>query len=40
MEIINKNEIGLGGVKEVIASISGKYIYSFMTDRQLSEGGF
>ncbi|MBT3475432.1 peptide chain release factor 1 [bacterium] len=30
MEIINKNEIGLGGVKEVIASISGKDIYSFM----------
>ncbi|MDC0897362.1 peptide chain release factor-like protein, partial [Desulfobacterota bacterium] len=25
-----KNEIGLGGVKEVIASISGKDIYSFM----------
>jgi peptide chain release factor 1 len=30
MEIINKSEIGLGGVKEVIASISGKDIYSFM----------
>ena len=30
MEIINKNEIGLGGVKEVIASINGKDIYSFM----------
>ena len=30
MEIINKSEIGLGGVKEVIASINGKDIYSFM----------
>jgi len=30
VEIINKSEIGLGGVKEVIASISGKNIYSFM----------
>lgn len=30
VEIINKSEIGLGGVKEVIASISGKDIYSFM----------
>ncbi len=30
MEIINKNEIGLGGVKEAIASINGKDIYSFM----------
>jgi len=30
MEIINKSEIGLGGVKEAIASISGKEVYSFM----------
>jgi len=29
-EIINKNEIGLGGTKEAIVSISGKDIYSFM----------
>ena len=29
-EIINKSEIGLGGIKEGIVSISGKDIYSFM----------
>ena len=29
-EIINKSEIGLGGIKEAIVTISGKDVYSFM----------
>ena len=29
-EIINKSEIGLGGTKEAIVSISGKNVYSYM----------
>ena len=29
-EIINKSDIGLGGIKEAIVSINGKNIYGYM----------